>query len=428
MSVLILGSGGREHAIAWKLKQDDPSLDLIAAPGNPGIEELGRCVRLNPSDPAAVVSLAESAQVDLVVVGPEAPLAAGVVDALRSRGLRVFGPTAAAAQIEASKRFAKELMLRAGVSTARATWHHDPDSAKRSIRELGAPVVVKASGLAAGKGVVVATTVQEAEHAVDEMMLRSVYGAAGSELLVEEFMPGEELSVFVVTDGRHFVLLPPAQDHKRLGEGDVGPNTGGMGAYTPVSIGTPEVLQQVCDRIIGPTLHAMRGAGAPFTGLLYAGVMLTDDGPKVVEFNCRFGDPETQAILPAFDAPLLELLNVASTRDGLTASVDQSLTTIAAVTTVVAAKGYPESPRLGDAVMLPEHDSDALVFQAGTTRTADGTLVSSGGRVLSVTGVASAFEDAARKSREHAARVRLNGAHFRSDIGWRERARHAGTP
>ena len=428
MNVLILGAGGREHAIAWKLKQDEPNLELIVAPGNPGITELGRCVRINPADPAAVVALAESEGVDLVVVGPEAPLAAGVVDALRARQIAAFGPTAAAAQIESSKRFSKELMLRSGIPTARATSHRDPGSAKRSVAELGAPVVIKASGLAAGKGVVVASSTKEAEHAIDEMMLRSVHGVAGSEILVEEFMEGEEISLFAITDGTHFVLLPPAQDHKRLREGDHGPNTGGMGAYTPVSIATDAMLQVACERIIEPTLAALQRAGTPFTGLLYAGLMLTADGPRVVEFNCRFGDPETQVVLPALDAPLLELLEAASRLGGLPASSDRSTAKVAAVTTVVAAPGYPEAPRTGGRVALPEHEAGVIVFHAGTSHAPDGELVASGGRVVAVTGTAPDFSEAARRSREHAAKVQLEGAQFRSDIGWRERARHAGTP
>jgi phosphoribosylamine--glycine ligase len=426
--VLVLGGGGREHAIAWKLKHDEPSVDLIAAPGNPGIAELGRCVRINTANAGEVVELAESLSTDLVIVGPEAPLAAGVVDALRARGLTVFGPTASAARIEASKRFSKELMLRAGIPTARATVHDDPASAMRSIRALGAPVVVKASGLAAGKGVVVASTVEEAEHAVEQIMLRSVYGAAGAEVLVEEFMDGEELSVFAVTDGTHFVLLPPAQDHKRLLEGDLGPNTGGMGAYTPVSIATPSLVDEVAERVIAPTLHAMRVNGTPFTGLLYAGLMLTEAGPKVVEFNCRFGDPETQSVLPALEGPLVDLLQQASTPGGLGASTDRTATNVAAVTTVVAAPGYPEAPHTGAPIVLPDSQEGVTVFHAGTARRDDGTLVSAGGRVVAVTGIADTIAAAALKSREHAGHIRLDGAHFRRDIGWREQARHARTP
>lgn len=428
MRVLILGGGGREHAIAWKLKQDDPSLELTAAPGNPGIAELGRCVRINPANVGEVVGLADSLSADLMVVGPEAPLAAGVVDALRARGFRAFGPTAAAAQIEASKRFAKELMLRAGVPTARATSHDDPASALRSIRALGVPIVVKASGLAAGKGVVVASTVEEAEHAVEEIMLHSVYGQAGTEVLIEEFMEGEELSLFAVTDGTHIVLLPPSQDHKRLREHDEGPNTGGMGAYTPVSIATPALMDDVAERIVLPTLHAMRANGTPFTGLLYAGLMLTEAGPKVVEFNCRFGDPETQAVLPALDGSILELLLKASGPEGLGASGDMTGARLSAVTTVVAAPGYPEAPQTGAAIVLPPEEEGVMVFHAGTARQDDGTLVSAGGRVLAVSGMAETFADAARRSREHAGRVELAGAHFRKDIGWRELARHARTP
>lgn len=424
MNVLILGGGGREHAVAWKLNQDDPSVALTVAPGNPGIEDIGRCVRIDPSDAAAVVSLANSVAADLVVVGPEAPLAAGVVDALRAQGIRAFGPTAAAARIEASKRFSKDLMLRAGIPTARATWHDSAPDAKRSIRSMGAPVVVKASGLAAGKGVVVAESTEHAEHAVDQMMLQGLHGKAGSEVLIEEFMSGEELSVFAITDGKGFVLLPPAQDHKRLLQGDLGPNTGGMGAYAPVSLATPELLGVVADRIIAPTLHAMAAAESPFTGLLYAGLMLTEEGPKVVEFNCRFGDPETQVVLPVMQAPLIELLRGAA--DGeLPGSADLSAAARSAVTTVVAAAGYPESARVGDELVLPDPAPDVVVFHSGTRRSTSGGYESSGGRVLAVTGISEDFDEAARLSREHAAMVRLTGSSFRSDIGWRELARRA---
>lgn len=426
MKVLILGSGGREHAIAWKLRQDEPGIEVIAAPGNPGIEEIGRCVRLSPIDAAAVASLAESEGVDLVVIGPEAPLAAGVADHLRLRGHTVFGPSAAAARIESSKRFAKELMLRAGVPTAAATWHVDAEDAKRTIRTTSGHVVVKASGLAAGKGVIVASTHIEAERAVDAMMLHGAFGAAGSEVLVEEFMEGEEVSVFAITDGTGFVLLPPSQDHKRLLEGDQGPNTGGMGAYTPVSVASREILDQVCDRIVEPTLHALRRDSAPFSGLLYAGLMLTPDGPKVVEFNCRFGDPETQVVLPSMDDALLGLLlDAAKGQTG--AFKDISRAPKSAVTTVVAASGYPDSPSVGDVVELPDPGPNGIVFHAGTARRDDGALVSSGGRVLSLTGVAESSSEAAATSRKLAESVGLKGKQFRSDIGWRELSRHART-
>jgi phosphoribosylamine--glycine ligase len=425
--VLILGSGGREHAVAWKLRHDDPSVELTAAPGNPGLEQLGRCASVSPTDVAAVVALAEQVRADLVFVGPEAPLAAGVADGLRARGVRVFGPSQAAARLESSKRFAKQLMLEHGIPTAGASWYADAAQAKAAVELTGAPVVIKASGLAAGKGVVVASSAREAHEAIDAMMLRAAYGAAGSEVLVEEFMSGEELSVFAVCDGTDFVLLPAAQDHKRLLDGDRGPNTGGMGAYAPVSLATSELLQEVAERIIGPTLAAMRSGGAPFSGLLYCGLMLTEEGPKVVEFNCRFGDPETEAVLPVMDDALLPLL-LRSALGELGASADLSAARQCAVTTVVAAPGYPESPETGARLEIPVDSEHLLVFHAGTGRNADGALISTGGRVVAVTGVADDFETARQASRDAAARVVLPKAHFRTDIGWREAARRARTP
>ncbi|NUQ21943.1 MAG: phosphoribosylamine--glycine ligase, partial [Gemmatimonadaceae bacterium] len=266
MKVLIVGGGGREHALAWKLRRDEPSLELLAAPGNPGIADLARCVAISATDVQALLDLARRESVDLAVVGPEAPLAAGIVDAFRGAGIPIFGPTRAAAEIETSKSFAKELMLRAGIPTARAERFTDVDDAKAAIRRFGAPVVIKASGLAAGKGVVVAGSIGEADDAVEMMLLDGAFGAAGAELLVEEFMEGEELSLFAITDGTAFLPMLPAQDHKRLLNGDEGPNTGGMGAYAPVSIGTPSVIEEACSRIIEPTLSAMREHGRPFTG------------------------------------------------------------------------------------------------------------------------------------------------------------------
>ena len=425
MKILLLGSGGREHAIAWKLKQDDPSVALVAAPGNPGITTLGRCVPVNPTDSAAVVALARNEEPDLVVIGPEAPLAAGVSDALRAAGFRVFGPSKAAAQLESSKRFAKELMLAAGVPTAGASWHTDSPSAKRAVRMGGAPVVIKASGLAAGKGVVVAQTVDEAEQAIDRIF-QGAYGEAGAELLVEEFMEGEELSIFAVTDGEHFVLLPGAQDHKRLLEGDLGPNTGGMGAYAPVAVATDAVLRATCDRIVAPTLAEMRRREIPFRGLLYVGLMLTADGPKVVEFNCRFGDPETQVVLPLVESPLLNLLMGGAVEGGLASAPPVVVRAGAAVTTVVASPGYPETPITGAPIVLPTFAPGVVAFHAGTRHRDDGMLVTAGGRVFAVTAVAPSFEGAQRASLAGAEGIDFPNKVLRRDIGWRERARRAG--
>jgi phosphoribosylamine---glycine ligase len=427
VKALIVGGGGREHALAWKLKRDDPSIELLAAPGNPGIAELARCVAVPPSDVARVVQLAVTEGVDLAVIGPEAPLAAGLADALRDRRVPTFGPSASAARIETSKRFAKEVMLDAGVPTARASHHADVASARRAVAELGAPVVVKATGLAAGKGVVVCTTVDDALAAIDRMLLDRVLGEAGSEILVEEFMEGEELSLFAITDGEQFLTMEPAQDHKRLFAGDAGPNTGGMGAYAPVAIGTPQLISSVAERVIEPTLAALRSRNAAFSGLLYAGLMITADGPQVVEFNCRFGDPETQAILPLLDGSLLDALVGVASGDGIAGASPFTWSRSFAVTTVVAAAGYPDSARTGDAISLPPPPDGVIAFHAGTGRNASGQLVTAGGRVLAATAVADTFDAAQHASAEYAAAVEFPGKQYRGDIGWRESARRART-
>ncbi len=425
MKILLVGSGGREHALAWKLSRDDESLELIIAPGNPGIAALGRCVKADPADAAALLQLALAEKPDLTVVGPEASLAAGIVDRFRQASLPIFGPTRAAAEIETSKAFAKELMTGAGVPTARAVRHTNAGAAKRSVREFGAPVVIKASGLAAGKGVVVCGSVEEADVAIDSMLVRSIHGAAGSEILVEEFMQGEELSLLALTDGTSVIPLLPAQDHKRLLEGDMGPNTGGMGAYAPVSIADTTFIDRIVAEVFTPTLSALRDRRSPFTGLLYAGLMITDQGPKVVEFNCRFGDPETQALLPLLQSDLLEALVAIAHGDGLPADLQLQWRNAYAVTTVVAAAGYPETPRKGDLIEVGELPEDTLLFHAGTARTPSGQLATAGGRVAAVTAVADTFSEACRRSAEGADQIRFAGRHFRADIGWRELHRHA---
>ncbi len=428
MRVLLVGGGGREHALAWRLRQDNPSLEIIAAPGNPGIAELARCVPVGATDVAALLELARQERVDWTLVGPEAPLAAGVADAFRAAGQPIFGPTAAAAMLETSKAFTKSLMLGAGVPTARAWTCASYEESLRAIDALGAPVVVKASGLAAGKGVIVCQTAEEARDAARAMLDAHAFGAAGDTVLIEEFMEGEELSLFVLTDGERVVALPAAQDHKRLRDGDQGPNTGGMGAYCPVSLvgDDPTLVSTVLDRIVRPTLAAMHARGTPFAGLLYAGLMLTVDGPKVVEFNCRFGDPETEAVLPAIDpsAPLTDLMEAVARDGALDESVQLELSR-AAVTTVLASAGYPEHPRTGDRIDLPRASEDVLVFHAGTKRDVNGTLVTAGGRVLAVTGVGSSLDIAAERSRSFAEAVAFDGKQLRRDIGWRELARRA---
>ncbi|HEU4631712.1 MAG TPA: phosphoribosylamine--glycine ligase [Gemmatimonadaceae bacterium] len=423
--VLLIGGGGREHAIAWKLRRDEPGLEIVAAPGNPGIAEIARCERVGAADVDGLVALAERERADVTVVGPEAPLAAGLVDRFAEQGLAVFGPTRAAAEIETSKRFAKQLMLDAGVPTAAAEFHTDPSAAREAVRRFGAPVVVKASGLAAGKGVIVCQRIEEADQAIDLMLREGAFGAAGAEILIEAFMEGEELSLFAVSDGTVALPLLPAQDHKRLLECDRGPNTGGMGAYAPVSLGTPALVDDVRQRILEPTLRALRDAGRPFRGLLYAGLMLTPEGPKVVEFNCRFGDPETQVVLPLMESSLWALVRTVAEGGSLAGMPAPSWRDASAVTTVVAAAGYPESPRTGDPLQPPTAAGDLLVFHAGTRRDDAGVLRSAGGRVLAITALAPTLAQARERSRAAAAETALEGKQYRPDIAWRELARAA---
>ncbi len=437
MKLLLVGGGGREHALAWRITHEHPDVTLIAAPGNPGIAALATCVAVGAADVPALIALAQREQVDAVIVGPEAPLAAGLADQCIALGIPVFGPTAAAAQIETSKAFAKALMHDAGVPTARASMHTTVAPAKAAVRAFGAPVVIKASGLAAGKGVVVATTIDEADAAITSMLEDNIFGDAGAEVLVEEFMTGEELSLFVLTDGETAVPLPAAQDHKRVGEGDTGPNTGGMGAYCPADAGDasfawhddgalPAGVQHVLDIIVHPTLRAMRERGTPFKGLLYCGVMLTPTGPRVVEFNCRFGDPETQAVLPVLGAASLlrVMLQIARGEriDPVPVFNPGGAFTVA---TVVAAEGYPAAPRTGDAVTLPAFESnDECLFHAGTAMR-DGVLLTSGGRVMTAVAFGVTLPLAQKWSSALAAEVQFRGAFFRRDIGWRAIARGA---
>jgi phosphoribosylamine--glycine ligase len=425
MKVLIVGGGGREHALAWKLRRDDPGAELIAAPGNPGIGSLARCVPVASNKLEPLADLAEKQRVDFTLVGPEVPLEAGIVNLFQSRGLPIFGPTREAARIETSKRFAKELMMEAGVPTARATHHTNAEEAKVALAEFTAPVVVKASGLAAGKGVIIAESAAEAERAIDAMLSDRVFGAAGGEILLEEFMEGEELSLFVITDGEHALPFLPAQDHKRLLDGDFGPNTGGMGAYAPTSIATAEVVARAMREIVEPTLAAMRQHGCPFTGLLYAGLMLTSEGPRVVEFNCRFGDPETQALMPLMESSLLELVAAVAGGGSLARSRAPEWKPLSAVTTVIAADGYPEQPRTGDVIHPPAPEEGVEIFHAGTAVNPGGELVTAGGRVLAITAVAADLFEAAEQSRTFAERVSFKGKQLRRDIAWRELTRGA---
>ena len=421
MRILIVGSGGREHALLWKLHRDAPSADFFVTRGNGGTGAFADHLPLDPGDIGGIARWADGEGIDLVVVGPEAPLADGLVDALRQRRVAAFGPTAEAATIEASKAFSKDVMRQAGVPTAEYAVFSDPVAAADHIRTLGAPLVVKASGLAAGKGAIVCDTEEDALRAVDAMLRRHDFGDAGQEVVIEEFMRGEELSVFALSDGRDVLLMTPSQDHKRVGEGDTGPNTGGMGAYAPVSLVDRDLMGRVRDEVFLPTLDEMRRRRRPFTGLLYAGLMLTEDGPRVVEFNCRFGDPETQAVLPLLASSLLEPM-MAIARGGSARDLGLEWRTGAAVTTVLASGGYPAAYEKGREIRIPpdfEGEEDLLLFHAGTTRR-DGRLLTDGGRVLAVTGLGSDTAEAARRSAGGAERIEFEGRHFRRDIAWRE--------
>ncbi len=429
MKILIVGNGGREHALAWKLKRDAPTAQLFATRPNPGLAGLATAVDLAPIDIDGLTSWAEGAEPTLTVIGPEVPLALGLGDALRGRGFAAFGPGASAARIESSKAFAKDLMVQAGVPTAAHRRFTSWPEAEAYLTELGEPVVVKASGLAAGKGAIVCPSTAEALAAAKTMLLEGAFGPAGSEIVVEEFMEGEELSVFALTDGHNAVLMLASQDYKRIGEGDTGPNTGGMGSYAPVPVATAEVVGEIRDRIFAPVLDGLRGVGAPFHGLLYAGLMVTASGPRVVEFNCRFGDPETQALLPLMKTSLLDLMiPIASggSIEGATCEWEDG----AALNTVLASEGYPGSYEGEREITLPPEIADEkglFVFHAGT-REEHGQLRTAGGRVLSVVGIGGTLAEARERSLAGADAIHFEGKTLRRDIGWRAFSPGARTP
>ncbi len=427
MKILIVGHGGREHALLWKLRRDAPGASFFATRPNPGMEALCTPVDLAPEDVEGLASWAEGERITLTVVGPEVPLARGIADLFRKRGLPVFGPSASAVRIESSKAFAKQLMERAGVPTAAHRTFTVWEEAEAYLKEQGAPIVVKASGLAAGKGAVVCPTEEEALSAARQMLSEAAFGDAGREIVIEEFMTGEEISVFGVSDGRHVSLLLPSQDHKRVGEGDTGPNTGGMGAYAPVPGVDPILLDEIRERVFLPVLDALEASAAPFRGLLYAGLMLTPEGPKVVEFNARFGDPETQVVLPLMAEPLLELLVAVARGGSIEGFGDPMSSGRYALNTVLASGGYPGDYEKGKAVSIPEgygapldaEDPDLLVFHAGTRRGGDGSVVTSGGRVLSVVGLGADLAEARERSHAGAEAIEFEGKMYRTDIGWR---------
>ena len=413
MNVLLLGAGGREDALAWRLRQS-PSCDkLIAAPGNPGIARWAECAAIDPCDPAVVVELALGGGIDLVVVGPEAPLVAGVADALREAGIAVFGPSAAAARLEGSKGFTKDLCRNHGIPTADYVRISSAADGLAALDRFGLPVVIKADGLAAGKGVTVATSRAEAEAAI--------VAAGDGPLVIEEFLVGEEASLFALVDGETAVAFASAQDHKRVGEGDTGPNTGGMGAYAPAPVLTPELQRRAMNEIVEPTARALAQAGTPFTGVLYAGLMLTAEGPRLIEYNVRFGDPECEAIMPLVEGDFAELLRAVA--EGRLAAIEApALAPRHAMTVVVAARGYPAAPASGGmirAVEAAEQVEGVTVFHSGTAIGAGG-LVANGGRVLAVTAVADTFAAARARAYRGVDQIDFADGFHRSDIGWRE--------
>jgi phosphoribosylamine---glycine ligase len=417
-----VGSGGREHALCWALRRENPTAELYCAPGNPGTVEIAHNLPIPVDDLDRLADAADMYAIDLTIIGPELPLALGLADRLRAEGRAVLGPSAAAAQLEASKAFAKEIISRAGVRTARSRTFTDLQPALSYVDRHPEPLVVKASGLAGGKGAVVCATRKEAGYAVRSMLETAEFGDAGRTIVIEEFLEGEELSVIAITDGSELELFPASQDHKRLLVGDQGPNTGGMGAYSPVSLAGPALLDRVRRDILFPTLEAMQRLGSPFSGVLYAGLMIDRAGvPFVVEFNCRLGDPEAQAILPLVSSGLTDC--VWRVAKGERPSKMDSRRG-AAVATVLAARGYPDRPEKGAAITLPRAlPNDVMIFHAGTRRNGDGVLRVDGGRVLTVTAVGETFRDAQQRSREAAEAVEFEGRHFREDIGWREAAR-----
>ncbi|WP_417274236.1 phosphoribosylamine--glycine ligase [Celeribacter halophilus] len=418
MNILILGSGGREHALAWAVMQNPKCDKLIVAPGNAGIAKIAECASFDINDGATVVSFVEQNAIDFVIIGPEAPLAAGVADDLRAAGILTFGPSKAAAQLEASKGFTKEICDASGAPTAAYARFDDAEKAKAYIRKQGAPIVVKADGLAAGKGVIVAMDEQAALDAIDNMF-GGAFGGAGAEVVIEEFMDGEEASWFILCDGENVLPVGTAQDHKRVGDGDTGPNTGGMGAYSPAPVMTDAVIAKAMDEIIKPTVAEMAKRGMPYQGVLYAGFMIKDGQPRLVEYNCRFGDPECQVLMMRLGAQALDLM--LATADGTLNQAKVNWADDHAMTVVMAANGYPGAYEKGSAIKgldaLPE-DSMNMVFHAGTSEK-DGQIIATGGRVLNVTARGDSLQDARDRAYAMIERIDWPEGFNRSDIGWR---------
>ena len=428
MKLLVIGSGGREHALAWKLAQSPRVSEVIVAPGNAGTASEAKCrnAAMKVTDLGGLLQLAQDEAIALTVVGPEVPLVAGVVDRFRAANLRIFGPTAAAAQLEGSKAFAKNFLARHGIPTAFYAVHTDVDAALAYLHEKGAPIVIKADGLAAGKGVIVAMSLAEAEAAVRDMLSGNAFGDAGARVVIEEFLDGEEASFISMVDGRTALPMATSQDHKRVFDADTGPNTGGMGAYSPAPVVTPEVHARVMREVVEPTVAGMIKDGVPFTGFLYAGLMIDTDGaPKVIEFNVRFGDPETQPVLLRLQSDLVDLLEAAI--DGRLDGVEAQWDARPSLGVVMASKPYPEAPITGDVIRgLDDVPDNAKVFHAGTTLDAGGNVVSAGGRVLCVTALGASVRDAQRNAYAGVDAISWANEFHRGDIGWRAIARERG--
>lgn len=428
MEILVVGGGGREHALIWKMKQSPECGSIWCAPGNAGIGELATNVPISVDSTAAMVDFAVSKRIDLAVIGPEIPLSLGMADALRAKGIPVFGPNQNAARIESSKSFARDLMEKNGIPSPKFQTFTCPKEAKEFVRELaeeGRQCVIKADGLAAGKGAIVTNDVEEADAAIDTCMVEKSFGDAGSTVVIEERLRGPEISVLAITDGKHLAILPPAQDHKPIGEGDTGPNTGGMGAYSPVPIVDDILLETVRKYVLEPAIHGMEIDGAPYSGVLYAGLMLCDGKPYVIEFNCRFGDPETQAVLPAISVDLLPLLRAAAHGDlGESRAIPAAQS---ALCVVMASAGYPGAYEKGKPIqgldkISEAMDDRAIVFHAGV-KMANGQIVTDGGRVLGVTGLGEDFDEAYDSAYEAVNRIQFDNAYYRRDIGYRVRGR-----
>ena len=425
MKILLIGSGGREHALAWAISASPLCDTLFIAPGNPGTAHCGENVVVDIADHAAVVAFCRLQGIGLVVVGPEGPLVAGIADDLRAAGIKVFGPSKAAAQLEGSKGFTKELCAEFNIPTAGFGRFGDAASAKAYVAAQGAPIVIKADGLAAGKGVIMAQTLDEANEAID-MMFSGSFGAAGAEVVVEEWMIGEEASFFALCDGAHALALASAQDHKRVGDGDTGPNTGGMGAYSPAPVMTPALTERVMAEIIRPTLAGMMKRGTPFQGVLFAGLMITAQGPKLIEYNTRFGDPECEVLMPRLKSDIVPALLAAC--DGVLDRVDLRWRDEAALTVVLAAKGYPAKPETGSTIRGVEKAEaldEVLVFHAGT-KLSNGDLVANGGRVLNVVALGKSVGEAQARAYQAVDKIDWPGGFCRRDIGWQAVKREQG--